>query len=85
MDRLDLAAQIIGHWRAVCLVFFVHIVTKGLTLGIEYDRNIAVIVALYERANHVDNTFHCTRWHAFTVNQRRERMECPKQIRRAVN
>ena len=78
MYRLDLAAQVIGHWRAVCLVFFVNIVTKGLALGNEYDRNIAVIVTLDDRTNHVENTFHWTRWHAFTVNQRWKRMECPE-------
>ena len=78
MYRLDLAAQVIGHWRAVCLVFFVNIVTKGPALGIEYNRNIAVIMVLYEGADHVDDTFHCTRWQAFAVYQRWKRMECPE-------
>jgi hypothetical protein len=42
---LNLAAEVIGHWWAMCFVFFVNVIAKGFALGIENDGNVRVIMA----------------------------------------
>ena len=42
------------------LVLGIDIAAKGFALGIEYDGDIAVLIAFYETAYHIDDTLDCT-------------------------
>ena len=55
VDGFDLAAQFIGHWRARGLVVSKNIIAKGLALGIEDHRDIAVGILFGKQADHADN------------------------------
>jgi hypothetical protein len=64
----------------MCLIFLKDIVAKGLSLGVENDRNITVTTALHKGSNHVDDTFHRAGRLTSTGNQRRQSMEGSVQI-----
>ena len=53
VDRGDLAAQIVRHAGACCLVFGIDVVTEGLALGVEHHGHVAVGVLLAKAAHHV--------------------------------
>ena len=80
MYWFDLAPKILWHRRAMRLIFLKDFVAKGLSLGVENDRNITVTAALHKGSNHIDNTFHRAGRLASTGNQRRQSMEGPVQI-----
>jgi hypothetical protein len=52
--RLDLAAQLIGHRRAVGLVLVVQVVTEGLARRIDHERDVGRAF-LQRRTQHVDH------------------------------
>ena len=80
MYWFDLAPKIVRHGRAMRLIFLKDFVAKGLSLGVENDRNITVTAALHKGSNHIDNTFHRAGRLTSTGNQRRQSMEGPVQI-----
>ncbi len=40
MDRFNLFAQFIRHWRTVRFVFRINVVAEGFTFGIEYRHQL---------------------------------------------
>jgi len=82
--RLYLRAKLIWHWRSVGLVLCINFAAKRFSLGIKNYRYITVLIALYEAANHVDDALHGSRWLPFAAYERRQCMECTKQIRRSI-
>ena len=85
MQRLDLQAHVIGHARAVGLVFGVHLIAKRPTLGVENHRKWAVRVLLAQAFEHVQHALHRTGGQAFGGGQRWQRVEGAIQIRRTVH
>jgi hypothetical protein len=63
---------------AVSFVFWIDITSKGLALGIEYHRNIAIRVILYQAADHVDHAFYRTRLLTLATFERRQCMKSPE-------
>ena len=45
---------------------------------------VMVLIVLHEATNHVDNPLHCPRRLPFAAYQRRQCMECTKQIRGSI-
>jgi hypothetical protein len=80
MYWFDLALKFVRHGRAMRLIFLKDIVAKGLSFGVENDRDITVTAALHKCSNHVDNTFHRAGRLTSTGNQRWQSMEGPVQI-----
>ena len=55
MQRRDLSAHVIGHGRAVRLVFGKDVIAKGLAGRVENDRDMARMNLLEQTAQHVDH------------------------------
>ena len=80
VQGLDLQAHVVGHAWAVGLVFSVHFVAKGPTLGVEHDRERAVRVLLAQALEHVQHALDRTGRQAFGSGQRWQRVEGAVQI-----
>ncbi|MPM86686.1 hypothetical protein SDC9_133777 [bioreactor metagenome] len=48
VDRLDLGAQVVGHWRTVRLVLGIPVVAEGLALGVEDDGLVVRLVVAFQ-------------------------------------
>ena len=55
VDRLNLAAQIVGHGRAVRLVVGIQVVAKGFALGIKHAGRPGGRVIFGQRLHHIDH------------------------------
>ena len=80
VQRLDLNPHVIGHARAIGLVFGVHVVAKRPALGIENHRKRAVRILLAQAFQHVQHALHSACRQALGGSQRRQRMEGAVQI-----
>lgn len=67
------------------LVLGIDIAAKGFALGIEYDGDIAVLIAFYETAYHIDDTLDCTGRLPLAAHKWRQCMKGAKQIRGSVD
>ncbi|MNI57354.1 hypothetical protein D3C73_1124090 [compost metagenome] len=77
--RLDLAAQFIGHRRAVGLVLVVQVVTEGLAGGIDDERDVGRAF-LQRRAQHVDHAEQRAGGLTLCIGQGRQRVERAVQV-----
>ncbi len=84
-QRLDLRTHIVGHGRAVGLVTLEKIVAKSRSRRIENHGDMAAGLFADQLAQHVEHAVDRTRRPAVACGERRQRMEGPIQIRRAVN
>ena len=48
VDRFDLGAQVVGHSRAMRLVFGIPVVAEGLALGVEDDGLVVCLVVAFQ-------------------------------------
>ena len=84
VNRLDLAAQLIGHGRALGLVLRKQLVAKGLALGIKNHRDGAVRVILAQAPQHADYTLDRTRGFTAGSIQRGQGVKRPIEVRGSV-
>ena len=85
MQRLDLAAQLLGHRRAMRLVVLEHRVAEGRTLGVEHHGEGAVRVLLAQALEHVQHALHRAGLQALGVGQWRQGVEGAVQVGGAVD
>ena len=83
--RFDLAAQVIGHGRAMRLVLGKQLIAEGLSRCVEHHDHGAVSLFAHELLQHVEHAVHGAGGFAARVGQRRQREECAIEIRRAVD
>ncbi len=84
-QRLHLRAQIIGHRRAMCLVLAEELITEGLARSIEHHGDARRMLLVHELEQHVEHAQYRARRLAARVAERRQGVESPIQIRRAVD
>ncbi len=85
MQRLDLAAQIIRHRRAVGFVFGEQLVAEGRALGIEDHGEGAVRILPAQRQQHVQHALHRAGRFAGGGGQRRQGVEGAVKVGRTVH
>ena len=84
-QRLDLRAQVVRHGRPVRLVLGKQFVAERLARRVEHDGDqFGVLLALHAQ-QHVEHAEHGTRRLAARVGQRRQCVEGPVQVRRAIH
>ena len=84
-QRLDLGAKVVRHRRPVRLVLREQLVAKRLAGRIEHDGDeLRVLLALHAQ-QHVEHAEHGTRRLPARICQRRQRVEGPVQVGRAVH
>ena len=66
------------------LVLGIDLAAKSFALSIEHDRDITILIGLYEAANHIDDSLHCSRRLALAAHERRQGMKCTKQVRGSI-
>jgi len=77
--RLDLAAQVIGHRRAVGLVLVVQVVAEGLARRVDDEGDVGRSL-LQRRAQHVDHAEQRAGGLALCIGQGRQRVERAVQV-----
>lgn len=77
--RLDLAAQLIGHRRAVGLVLVVQVITEGLAGRIDHERDVGRAL-LQRRTQHVDHAEQRAGGLTLCIGQGRQRVERAVQV-----
>jgi hypothetical protein len=82
---LDLRAQIVGHGRALCLVFGEQLVAERLAGSIEHHGDALGIVVLQELREHVQHAKHGTGRFAARIAERWQRVEGAVQVRRTID
>ncbi len=85
VNRLDLAAQLIGHRRPMGFVLRVDLITESLALGIENHRHMGRIVIVEQTAQHVGHAINRPGRLPFGIGQRRHGMEGTVEIGGAVH
>jgi hypothetical protein len=77
--RLDLAAQLIGHRRAVGLALVVQVVTEGLAGRVDHERDVGRAL-LQRRTQHVDHAEQRAGGFTLCIGQGRQRVERAVQV-----
>ncbi len=77
--RFDLAAQLIGHRRAVGLVLLVQVVAEGLAGRIDHERHVGRAL-LQRRTQHVDHAEQRAGGFTLCIGQGRQRVERAVQV-----
>ncbi|MNF76950.1 hypothetical protein D3C84_590770 [compost metagenome] len=80
MQGLDLHTHIVGHARAIGLVFGVHVIAECPALGVEHDGERAVRVLLAQTLEHVQHALDRTGRQAFGGSQRWQRVKGAVQV-----
>ena len=84
-ERFDLRAQVVGHGRAVRLVLREQIVAKGPAGRVEHHHESRARVVAQQFLQHVEHAVHRAGGLAPRGGQRRQRVEGPVEIGRAVD
>ena len=84
-QRLDLRAQVVGHGRAMRLVFGEQLVAERLARSVEHHGDALGIVVLEELREHVQHAEHRAGGLAARIAERRQRVKRAIQVRRAVD
>ena len=84
-QRVDLRAQVVGHRRAVGLVLCVQVVAKRAPRGVEHDADQRRLILLEQLEQHVEDAEHGAGRLATGIGQRRQGVERPVQVGRAVH
>ena len=85
VQRFDLRAQVVRHWRAVRFVGGIEVVAEGFALGVEDDTDVGGLVVVVEFGQHFDDAMQGSGGATIAGGERRQAVEGAEEVGRAVH